>query len=296
MKRTLGCLIGTLLFLLGCLLVIATLPAFGNLSGNKVHFENWVWSPDGKKLAFAATLSSSSDIFYALYVIDSDGKNLRRLSSDPIWDAPAWSTDSHQLAAIWGDDLYVIEISSGKSRRLTTTPIRETGITWSPDGTHLAFLTIDYNPDHWQVHLINADGSNLRQITDAPGRYLPQILVWEDDALFTKAGDQAYRIPLKGGTPEPTESFPVQIALVDTRLFCVDRGTYPAEPQFICNRYELHVFDGNTLRFKVDREQVLKATYPESRALIILIVGIIGMMGGLLLAIYSRRQRSIQSI
>ena len=45
-------------------------------------------SPDGRRIAFDAVLESNFDI----YVMNSDGSNLRRLTDDPAVDArPEWS-------------------------------------------------------------------------------------------------------------------------------------------------------------------------------------------------------------
>jgi dipeptidyl aminopeptidase/acylaminoacyl peptidase len=49
------------------------------------------WSPDGAKIAFASTLHEYDAENYEIYVIDADGRNLKRLTHTPVtnWD-PDW--------------------------------------------------------------------------------------------------------------------------------------------------------------------------------------------------------------
>jgi WD40 repeat protein len=39
---------------------------------------------------------------------------------------------------------------------------------WSPDGSRIAFLAIDADTKSWDIHVIDRDGSNLRNITPSP--------------------------------------------------------------------------------------------------------------------------------
>ena len=72
-------------------LVVEAAPltmASGKLaSGNSGNFPSW--SPDGR-IAFA----SNRDGNFEIYVMNSDGENLRRLTNHPDWDMhPSWSPD-----------------------------------------------------------------------------------------------------------------------------------------------------------------------------------------------------------
>ncbi len=57
--------------------------------------ENYAWSPDEKKLAFVGGSDYQADI----YVIDIDGKNLKRLTNDKLNEySLRWSPDSNKIA------------------------------------------------------------------------------------------------------------------------------------------------------------------------------------------------------
>jgi Tol biopolymer transport system component len=53
------------------------------------------WSPDGSQIAFSSNRAGSYDI----WLMSSDGTNLRQLTDDFDWDrAPSWSPDGSRIA------------------------------------------------------------------------------------------------------------------------------------------------------------------------------------------------------
>lgn len=62
-------------------------------------------------------------------------------------------------------DVYVLEISSGKTFQLTKDGKRNEHPVWAPDGRHIAFVS-DRNGNR-QIFVMMADGTNQRQITTA---------------------------------------------------------------------------------------------------------------------------------
>jgi TolB protein len=98
------------------------------------------WSPDGQHIAYYSVREGSGE---GIYIMDADGKNQRQIVSGDYY-APAWSPDGAKLAFLAGDDrthLSVMEIGSGSVQRFTVASSL-LGITWLPDGHHIAF-TID---------------------------------------------------------------------------------------------------------------------------------------------------------
>jgi Tol biopolymer transport system component len=99
-----------------------------------------VISPDGKQIAFAAL----GDI----YVMPVGGKPVN-VTKDAAFDTePAWSPDGTQLAYSSDKDsehlqLWIRDMKSGKSRRVTTMTTQPQGAAWSPDGTRIAFFNVD---------------------------------------------------------------------------------------------------------------------------------------------------------
>jgi len=88
-----------------------------------------VWSPDGTRIAFYADRVfnlPNRDDNVDIYVMDADGSDLQRLTSDPAPDAfPVWSPDSASIAFYSeandeGDgEVYVMDADGGNVERLT---------------------------------------------------------------------------------------------------------------------------------------------------------------------------------
>jgi len=81
---------------------------------------------------------------------------------------PAWSPDGKRLALVQGDrrgntDIVVLDLATGRTRRLTDSNCINTDPTWNPAGTQLAF-TSDREGGP-QVFLMGDDGSNVRRLT-----------------------------------------------------------------------------------------------------------------------------------
>jgi len=82
------------------------------------------WSPDGKKIAFA----SNRDGFSEIYIMDSDGKNVERVTHNRWTDTnPAWSPDGTKLVYVserkgdpfGGGELFIMDLKEKKEWRLT---------------------------------------------------------------------------------------------------------------------------------------------------------------------------------
>lgn len=93
-------------------------------------------SPDGKQVVFEA--------LNQLWLMDIGGKP-RALTSDSFYkQSPAWSPDGKSIAyasdRAGTADIYVMDIASGSSRRITTfNDSAELRPVWSPDGKSVAF-------------------------------------------------------------------------------------------------------------------------------------------------------------
>jgi dipeptidyl-peptidase 4 len=119
------------------------------------------WSPDGRFLAFLwndAALSRRG-----VWLVDADGGDLRRLTSDaegtPSARELAWSPASDVLYVLQGDGLWRIDLSGAASLLVAGDPSRS-NLGVSPDGSQLSFLA---DGDLW---LADASSGAERQLTD----------------------------------------------------------------------------------------------------------------------------------
>jgi Tol biopolymer transport system component len=94
--------------------------AVRNLTRDSARDSSPEWSPDGEHLAFESSVSGE----WALYVLDGDGRNRRRITPRGYESRrPVFSPDGEQvlflsnLSRNW--DLYLIDLDGGTPRRLT---------------------------------------------------------------------------------------------------------------------------------------------------------------------------------
>jgi dipeptidyl aminopeptidase/acylaminoacyl peptidase len=106
-------------------------------------------SPDGKTIAFAVTSYSieankgNTDI----WLIDSDGKNLRPLKNSEVNEnEPKFSPDGKRIAFTRGGQIWLCDIDGNSEAQLTNLYSGASGMVWSPDGNRILF-TSSVDPD-----------------------------------------------------------------------------------------------------------------------------------------------------
>ena len=89
------------------------------------------WSPNGRQIIFHSSRGSQVEVDYNIWLIDADGQNPRQLTHHPEWDN-------------YPD--------------------------WSPDGNQIAFdsdrLSKEGEPPKTEIYVMDADGGNVKQVTD----------------------------------------------------------------------------------------------------------------------------------
>jgi Tol biopolymer transport system component len=140
--------------------VVSTQPP---ASGDGVSFDAPAWSPDGSSIAF----HSLRDGNYDIYVMDADGSNEIRLTTDGSADLnPVWSPDGLRIAFVSTRDadyeLYVMNADGSDQQRLTESGGRDEHPTWSPDGSRIAFSSD--RDGRRELFVMDADGTNLERL------------------------------------------------------------------------------------------------------------------------------------
>jgi TolB protein len=149
-----------------------------NLTNSKGYDAEGSYSPDGKQIVFC----SNRDGNLELYIMDADGKNVRKLTNAPNCynGGPFFSPDGKKV--IFRSDrkekdrlqLYVINADGTGEKALTN---NDKWVYWAPywykDGKHIIYTGADHSDEkarpNYDLHWMNIETGKTVRITHAPG-------------------------------------------------------------------------------------------------------------------------------
>jgi dipeptidyl aminopeptidase/acylaminoacyl peptidase len=129
------------------------------------------WSPDSQQIAFDARLEGGSDIYVAT-INGENNASLNVTNTKAVHEYhPQWSPNGDAIVFMgvtdvdkFSDDvrqnLYLLNLNTGQITQLTNSELYEIFPVWSPDGTHIAFMSTDR--DTWYLEVMRADGSERK--------------------------------------------------------------------------------------------------------------------------------------
>lgn len=130
-----------------------------------------VWSPDGRHIAYCAGSGSGSEQVIVMNADGSDARPLTAGSSRHLF--VDWSPDEQRLAFMRDYQLYIMNADGSEQRLLLAGFARN--LAWSPDGTMIAFeggaRLDDRLGNGGDIWIVNADGSDPRNLTNTPDFY-----------------------------------------------------------------------------------------------------------------------------
>jgi dipeptidyl aminopeptidase/acylaminoacyl peptidase len=176
-------------------------------------------SPDGSMIAFVRFVQGfppTPIVHEGIYVMRADGSDMRELLTTgkpkPVSVSQlAWSPDGSQIAFIrnfyvghsesdFGHELWIMGADGSEPHRIVDRQIES--FSWAPDGSRIAFAEQGLNGDSfaWDLHLMDADGSNAEQLTNDGRSRLP---AWSPDGATL-----AYQ---RWGDDRPTQVYVMNI-------------------------------------------------------------------------------------
>jgi len=129
------------------------------------------WSPDGTRIVYVGGPGPTED-FPQIWIADTNGTNATQLTFEGYCNwYPMFSPDGSKIAFSSDEGISIMNADGSN----TISPgVLGYKPSWSPDGNQIVYTgwtEKHYNPRHNGVlYIINADGSNKRQLTFGPDR------------------------------------------------------------------------------------------------------------------------------
>lgn len=193
------------------------------------------WSSDASTILYRVdpvfSASALADGFAPLFAISKNGDASRQLVEQALLHADFFAPDpvpTDRIALIVGGyratwtrkGLHLLSVMTGEAVAVTASDVAASSPAWSPDGQRLAYVAMPDNGDlgggnearlgmmDRRIYLIDANGSNQRQLTNDPA-YRDERPLWSSDgshillARVNVEGNQGslWLISTEGGQP-----------------------------------------------------------------------------------------------
>jgi len=152
------------------------------------------WAPDGIRIAYVSFENRNRS---AIYVQDrQQGSRKKVISKAGINGAPSWSPDGQRLAVTLSfegnPDIYILNVDSGQTRRITQSPAIDTEAVWADDQTLIFTSNRSGGP---QLYEVSAAGGQATRIT-FEGNYNASATVSPDgqNIAFVHGSEVGYAI------------------------------------------------------------------------------------------------------
>lgn len=152
------------------------------------------WAPDGIRIAYVSFENRNRS---AIYVQDrQQGSRKKVISKAGINGAPSWSPDGQRLAVTLSfegnPDIYILNVDSGQTRRITQSPAIDTEAVWADNDTLIFTSDRSGGP---QLYEVSASGGRATRIT-FEGNYNASATVSSDgqSIAFVHGSDVGYQI------------------------------------------------------------------------------------------------------
>ncbi|WP_457566701.1 peptidase MA family metallohydrolase [Caldithrix abyssi] len=167
------------------------------------------WSPDSKKIVFAAK-AGDRDALY-IYDLEKDKFIQHKFDFDGIYST-SWSPNSDEIAFVGNmngeSDIYIFDLKDESIKKVTNDIFSDSYPEWSPDGRQIIFVSDRgnfVNPDsippdyditqhnyrNTDIYIVDKNGGKIRRVTNTPFR--------ESDPIFAPDGKTVFYVSDRNG-------------------------------------------------------------------------------------------------
>jgi len=153
------------------LLVLSFINVYAQGSDIKITNSNYkhlnaTWSPVEDLILFDSDMEGKRSV----YIIDSNGENIKRLTSLEYDDRlAAWSPDGTQITySSFRDNkhqIFIYDITRNTQRQLTFGEFDDITASWSPDGKQITYSSKLRGRNVREIFIIDVDGKNKKRLT-----------------------------------------------------------------------------------------------------------------------------------
>ena len=160
---------------------IYTTDASGSSSHRLTNFHgpdvSPVWNPKtNAQIAWVSGRTGEPQI----YIMDSEGANVQRMTDSGYATSPSWSPNGQFLAFAWnrkygpgapgGQDIYIMDVASRRWIQLTHDAGHNDFPSWAPDGRHIVFQRESGGSQIWSML---ADGTEQHALSHGSSDSMP---------------------------------------------------------------------------------------------------------------------------
>ena len=175
-----------------------------NADGSNQHYIGVVgfaakWSPDGTKFIFTNTGDWGPPGFKGsdIKICDTNGTNVQQIThtTGDEW-YPSWSPDGNSILFGYSsegnyasNEIFKMNSDTTARQQLTTNNCYDCSPRWSPDGSRICYASDNSAYQHWEIYVMNNDGSNIIRVTNTPSNATAINPVWKPNTDPTPVKD-----------------------------------------------------------------------------------------------------------
>lgn len=146
------------------------------LASDTGFYSNMSWSPDDRTILFQKWMMGLGNTSSNVFVMDSDGRNEKQLTTDGRSTYPHWFPDGRKIiynAVNNNPGIYIMGADGSNAWRLGLAGTVYANAILSPAGDKIALSFVSAGNQRSLLYVTNADGTGMKEVVVAPPPAVP---------------------------------------------------------------------------------------------------------------------------